>query len=222
MNQNSAQKLKPAAIVGTQQATPVMKKLGRAEKAQKNRIDLINAAVEIIGERGYADASVSRITERAGLAAGTFYRYFESRQALFDMLLPEMARDALSFISPQVHGSTDIIELEKRGLHAMLAWEETHPGLARIRNEAEIAAPAAFKEYLSAILERYTRALSRGQQQGYLLGYDDNQIKLVACMLIGARHYLHYAFPEDGGQSSALEEAYVAFVEGGLKASLPR
>ncbi len=48
-------------------------KLTRAEKAAHNRAKLMRAAQEVIGDYGYAEASVARIVERAGLAQGTFY-----------------------------------------------------------------------------------------------------------------------------------------------------
>ena len=40
----------------------------------------------IVGELGYAGASVALITARADVAQGTFYNYFESRQDLLDQL----------------------------------------------------------------------------------------------------------------------------------------
>jgi AcrR family transcriptional regulator len=51
---------------------------------------LLQAAAEVVGEVGYADASISSITQRCGIAQGTFYNYFKSRQDLFDQLLPDV------------------------------------------------------------------------------------------------------------------------------------
>jgi AcrR family transcriptional regulator len=44
---------------------------------------LLRAARELIEEGGYAAASVIAIARRAGLAAGTLYRHFGSKQELF-------------------------------------------------------------------------------------------------------------------------------------------
>jgi AcrR family transcriptional regulator len=44
---------------------------------------LLTAARELIEEGGYGAASVIAITERAGLAAGTLYRHFASKEELF-------------------------------------------------------------------------------------------------------------------------------------------
>jgi AcrR family transcriptional regulator len=44
---------------------------------------LLRAAQELIEEGGYAAASVVAIAERAGVAAGTLYRHFDSKEGLF-------------------------------------------------------------------------------------------------------------------------------------------
>ncbi|HEV3128271.1 MAG TPA: TetR/AcrR family transcriptional regulator [Solirubrobacteraceae bacterium] len=44
---------------------------------------LLRAAQELIEEGGYGAAPVAAIAERAGVAAGTLYRHFESKQELF-------------------------------------------------------------------------------------------------------------------------------------------
>jgi AcrR family transcriptional regulator len=44
---------------------------------------LLQAAQELIEEGGYAAAPVAAIAERAGVAAGTLYRHFDSKQELF-------------------------------------------------------------------------------------------------------------------------------------------
>jgi AcrR family transcriptional regulator len=44
---------------------------------------LLRAAQELIEEGGYAGASVAQVAERAGVAAGTLYRHFESKEDLF-------------------------------------------------------------------------------------------------------------------------------------------
>jgi AcrR family transcriptional regulator len=44
---------------------------------------LLDAARELIEQDGYSGASVLGVAERAGMAAGTLYRHFESKEELF-------------------------------------------------------------------------------------------------------------------------------------------
>ena len=51
--------------------------------ADPTRERLLRAAQELIEEGGYGAASVAAIAERAGVAAGTLYRHFASKEELF-------------------------------------------------------------------------------------------------------------------------------------------
>ncbi len=55
------------------------------------RADIIQAALELIAERGFHDAPMSMIAKKAGVAAGTIYRYFESKDVLITELHCELA-----------------------------------------------------------------------------------------------------------------------------------
>jgi len=54
------------------------------------RVRLLLAAQELIEEGGYGAASVAAIAERAGVAAGTLYRHFSSKEELFVELFREV------------------------------------------------------------------------------------------------------------------------------------
>ncbi|MCQ5071802.1 TetR family transcriptional regulator, partial [Adlercreutzia sp. DFI.6.23] len=46
---------------------------GRTSKADATRRQLLDAAIEVISERGYADTTVERIVEVAGVSKGVAY-----------------------------------------------------------------------------------------------------------------------------------------------------
>jgi len=52
--------------------------------------DILQAALELIVERGFHDAPMSEIAERAHVAAGTIYRYFENKDVLINDLFQEI------------------------------------------------------------------------------------------------------------------------------------
>jgi AcrR family transcriptional regulator len=55
----------------------------RSSKAVRTRQRLIDAAKEIFEENGFLDARISDIAERAGQSHGSFYYYFDSKEAVF-------------------------------------------------------------------------------------------------------------------------------------------
>ena len=53
------------------------------------RDDIVKAARELLAEQGFHGAPMAMIAERAGVGAGTIYRYFENR----DVLIRELYQD---------------------------------------------------------------------------------------------------------------------------------
>ncbi len=61
----------------------------RTKPAEERRADLLDAAERVFVERGVDAARIDEITERAGVAIGTFYLHFSSKR---DLMLAVRAR----------------------------------------------------------------------------------------------------------------------------------
>ena len=85
----------------------------RSERSKLIREGLFAAAAEIVGDVGYKDASVSLIVQRAGVAQGTFYNHFESRQDILDQLLPATGRQLLAYIQERAQAGTTMLDKEE-------------------------------------------------------------------------------------------------------------
>ena len=58
-------------------------------KKSEKRDEIIRAALEIIAEHGFHGAPMAMIAEKAGVGAGTIYRYFDNK----DVLIIELYRE---------------------------------------------------------------------------------------------------------------------------------
>lgn len=68
--------------------------LDPAERAKlERRRQILTAAKTVFAEAGYHGASINAIIERAQIARGTFYLYFESKAAVFDSILDQALSD---------------------------------------------------------------------------------------------------------------------------------
>ena len=68
--------------------------LDTGERAkQERRRQILSAAKAVFAEAGYHGASIHAIIERAQIARGTFYLYFESKAAVFDSILDQAMAD---------------------------------------------------------------------------------------------------------------------------------
>jgi AcrR family transcriptional regulator len=65
-----------------------------AERAKlERRRQILASAKAVFAEAGYHGASINAIIERAQIARGTFYLYFESKSAVFDSILDQALSD---------------------------------------------------------------------------------------------------------------------------------
>ncbi|WP_338150939.1 TetR/AcrR family transcriptional regulator [Neoroseomonas soli] len=216
----------PHAMIRTPRANAAAKakpagRTRRQEKAEQVRLALFDAAARVVGKHGYAGASVARITTLAGVAQGTFYNYFASRQDLLDQLLPAMGEEMLAHIAAEVRGERDEVAREERRFRAFFGFLQKRPAFLRILNEAEVYAPRGFRAHFANIAAEYRRALERAHERGALPGFADDEIEPLVFLLMAARSYtsLRYAQGPAGrvkAPPESLIRAYVKLLRHGL------
>lgn len=200
----------------------------REEKARDNYESLMRAATEIVGERGYAQATIARIVDKAGLALGTFYQYFESRDELFKRLLPDMGQKMLHLVGEEVRGAGSFIEAEERSARAIFQFLADVPASLRIYTEASVFVAEAYHAHMENLIKLYRHSLQRAKKEGAFAGFRAQQLDVVALTLIAAKTQLfqHYGDPKKG-VSEAIIKTYLnmvrtlAFPNGQVKTATP-
>ena len=173
-------------------------KLNRVERNAWTKQKIFDAATKVAGRYGYAEASVARITEEAGVAQGTFYNHFENRQELLDQLLPKIGIDMVRFIRART-GTAHAARQEIERFGAFFDFIREVPEFLRILNEAEFFAPKGYQKHLNNISTAYVRILRRARLSGAIDDYSDEEFEAIVHMLMGARGYLsrRYSFLPD-------------------------
>jgi AcrR family transcriptional regulator len=148
---------------------------------------LMEAAQELIEEGGYGAASVAAIADRAGVAAGTLYRHFASKEELFVEVFRavcdrevEAMRSAAEKMPP---GSSHVDRLETvLATFAQRALRRPRLAWALI---AEPVDPLVDAERL-AYRERYRELTAEALQAGIAAGEMPKQdVSLTAAALVG-------------------------------------
>lgn len=62
----------------------------KGEKGEKRKHELLQIAYRLFLSKGYEETSIDEIIEEAGIAKGTFYYHFESKEALLEALINKM------------------------------------------------------------------------------------------------------------------------------------
>ncbi|MEC7163938.1 MAG: TetR/AcrR family transcriptional regulator [Pseudomonadota bacterium] len=65
----------------------------RAVNRKNNRDAILDAARDVFAEIGYGGTTVRDIIRRTNLASGTFYNYFDSKEAVFNALSDEIGTE---------------------------------------------------------------------------------------------------------------------------------
>jgi len=65
----------------------------RAVNRKNNRDAILDAARDVFAEIGYGGTTVRDIIRRTNLASGTFYNYFDSKEAVFNALSDEIGME---------------------------------------------------------------------------------------------------------------------------------
>jgi AcrR family transcriptional regulator len=138
-------------------------------RGRATRAAVLRAARQVFEERGFFDARVADIVERAGVAHGTFYTYFDSKEAAFREVVDEVAQDIYSAMHDRPPPSTDPVARIRAAHRAYLA---AHARNARILLIVEQVTTynreflAMRRNVRNRFVERAARGIRRLQEQG--------------------------------------------------------
>jgi AcrR family transcriptional regulator len=140
----------------------------RTERGRRTQRAILDAAAAEFGEKGFHDSSIVSITIRAGVALGSFYTYFESKEALFKALVQDMSGRVRDHVGPVLREHRGgALDAEGAALQAFLEFARQHKEIYRIIDEAEFVAPEDWRVHYvttaARILERFKAAHARGE-----------------------------------------------------------
>ena len=75
----------------------------REQKKKATRAAIMEAAINLFGERGYESTSVSSLAKAAGIGKGTIYSYFASKNEI----LLAFCEEELTFIHKEIREKLD-------------------------------------------------------------------------------------------------------------------
>jgi AcrR family transcriptional regulator len=175
-------------------------KTPRTPRGERTLRKILDAAREEFGERGFSDSSIVGITQRAGVALGTFYTYFDSKEELFKALVRDMSTQVRDNVGPALTDARDGLDGERRALEAFLKFVREHRDIYRIIDESEFVEPAAYREHYESTAVRIAARLKAARDKGEIgSGFSDRDLDVVAWGMMGANVFLglRYAVWDD-------------------------
>ena len=149
---------------------------------------ILRAAIDVFAERGFFNAQVADVARAAGVAAGTVYLYFKSKDDLLVSIFERSMREGLTLGRAAVIDLRDPGERLRRLARAHLARLGADRNLA-IVFQVELRQSTKFMERCSATLLRdylglIREAITDGQRRGLFRA--DVKATAMAKMLFGA------------------------------------
>jgi AcrR family transcriptional regulator len=191
-------------------------KTPRTERGRKTLRRVLEAAAAEFGERGYHEAAITGITQRAGVALGTFYTYFDSKEAVFRALVRDMSQATRQHVAEAVKGAPDRLAAERMGLEAFIAFARRHRELYRIIEEAQFVANDVYREHYRTFVDGYRRNLAAAAARGEIVdGADEPR----AWALIGMSVFLgmRYGIWEEDLSPAEVADVAIGLVSEGLR-----
>lgn len=144
----------------------------KTRRGRATRAKLLDAAEIEFGEKGFHEGSISGITHRAGVALGTFYTYFESKEEIFNALVAYMSHRTHEWIAEHVSDAPDRLTAERLGIEAYIEFARQHKGIYRIISEAEFVATDAYRQHYEGFAKGYRRNLQAAAENGEIRSGD--------------------------------------------------
>src|SRR6476619_2084871 len=141
-------------------------KAPRTARGERTLRKILDAARDEFGERGFSDSSIVGITQRAGVALGTFYTYFDSKEALFQALVRDMSAQVRDNVGPALAQGKDALDRERRALEAFLRFAREHRDIYRIIDQSEFVQPAVYREHYETTASRIAQRLVEARGKG--------------------------------------------------------
>jgi AcrR family transcriptional regulator len=183
-------------------------KTPRTARGERTLRKILDAAREEFGERGFSDSSIVGITQRAGVALGTFYTYFDSKEALFQALVRHMSAQVRDSVGPALGGAQDALDGERRALEAFLRFAHDHRDIYRIIDESEFVEPAVYREHYETTAIRIAARLRGARDKGEISeSFSDHDLDVLAWGMMGANVFLglRFAVWDDADEKSVAE-----------------
>lgn len=171
--------------------------------------DILVAARDVFTEKGYDEALISDIADRAGVVEGSIYRFFTNKRELLVKTAEQWYEDMLAHDEEQFRGVRGTWNRIRFIVHHHLAAIRREPTLSRLVFQELRPDPGYRKTRLFQLNQAYTNRLMDVIKSAMAAGEfrSDVSASLVRDMIFGAVEHRTWAFLRNEGGFSIDETA---------------
>jgi AcrR family transcriptional regulator len=186
-----------------------------AAQRSAQEIAVVDATLSCLARYGLAKTTLADVASEAKVSRATIYRWFPSRESLFNAVLAVEYRRFTDHVEQAISRSTDLAELIARSLHAGVGYVASHQALGHVlAHEPDRVLPLLALDQGDFVLEAGARVL-RGPLQVYLAADDADWVALWIARL-GLTYLLGTDDSQDLATVAKCRRLVIAFVLPGI------
>ena len=168
-------------------------------RGQRTRARLIASARQVFAAHGYFETKLAQITSHAGVAAGTFYTYFDSREALLAAIIAEAYGESINPVESRPVSQGDPFERIRHGNEQYVESYRRNADVHRVIAEAVFVDPAVKvlrHERATQIFERNAQTIAALQARG-AVGEDIDPVTTARNLSLLVSRACHFVYVEN-------------------------
>jgi len=142
----------------------------RSRRPGDKRERILDAAVRVFARKGFHATRVSEVAKAAGVADGTIYLYFKSKDALLVSLFEHRVERLLAFLEAELPRCEGAANKLKRVIEIQLGLLEGERDLAEVVTVILRQSTKLMKEYAAPKFGAYLDAIARVVAEGQAVG----------------------------------------------------
>ena len=148
---------------------------------------ILDAAIEAISESGYHQCQVTKIARLAGVADGTIYLYFKSKEEVLIRVFQERMGDFISYMLSELSQCETTKERLRTIVRTHLSYMEQNRSLAIVSQLELRQSDPRIRSAISETISGYFSLIEGVIQQGIEIGeVIDTDIRVARQMIFGS------------------------------------
>jgi AcrR family transcriptional regulator len=162
---------------------------------------LLVTAERLFGQRSYVKTTVADICAAAGIATGSFYAHYGSKQEIFAAVVRGINADLRDEMKKALERGTGGQRAAERAcFRVFFDMVSQRPWIDRIVRESEFVTPGLFREYYEHLARGYARGVREAQIAGEIDARYDPEVIAYAYTGIGNFVGMRWATWTAGGR----------------------
>jgi len=190
-------------------------RIGLHSKRENRRGKIIKVAAGLFSEKSYHDVTVDDIADKVGVAKGTIYLYFPSKEKLYLEILEDSYEAIESLLEREIAKTDPSTSKLRKVLSLIFEYYRINLAVLRILSRDEthlIKEHFEFTErWRMRRIKLYEKILEKGQKEG---SFHSMNTKLVALIIFGLVRSVMFFYKTEKTATEIADEVYSVISEG--------